>query len=215
MELYIIRHGDPDYAHDTLTELGWKEAEALVPRILRINPTDIYASPLGRAQDTARPSCKALGMEFSIESWMAESMDYMKHCALNDASQLDSGYTVDLVNGAQLVKDIAPERTGTIEDMIRNSDEFLARHGYVREGLRYRATEPNDRRICCFCHGGFGSAWIAHLLGMFPVFNWYHFQIHTTSVTHVHFRADESGYAVPGVSYIGDVSHLWEMRMKA
>ena len=70
MELYIIRHGDPDYANDTLTEKGWKEAEALAPRLLRIRPTDLYASPLGRAQDTARPSCKALGMEFTVENWL-------------------------------------------------------------------------------------------------------------------------------------------------
>ena len=29
MDLIIIRHGDPDYEHDTLTERGWKEAEIL------------------------------------------------------------------------------------------------------------------------------------------------------------------------------------------
>lgn len=29
MVLYIIRHGNPDYEHDTLTPLGEKEAEAL------------------------------------------------------------------------------------------------------------------------------------------------------------------------------------------
>ena len=26
MNLVIIRHGDPDYEHDTLTEHGWTEA---------------------------------------------------------------------------------------------------------------------------------------------------------------------------------------------
>ena len=28
MKLTIIRHGDPDYDHDTLTPRGWKEAQA-------------------------------------------------------------------------------------------------------------------------------------------------------------------------------------------
>ncbi len=209
MELYIIRHGDPDYANDTLTEKGWKEAEALAPRLLRIQPTDLYASPLGRAQDTARPSCKALGMEFTVENWMVESMDYMKRGALNDPTQTDAGYTVTFADGPTLRKDFAPERAATVEQMIRDSDAFLARHGYVREGYRYRAVEDNERKVCCFCHGGFGSAWVAHLLGMYPVFNWHQFALRTTSVTHFRFRADESGYAVPNAVCIGDVSHLW------
>lgn len=212
MDLYIIRHGDPDYVKDTLTELGWKEAEALAPRLLRIQPTDLYASPMGRAQDTAKPSCKALNMEFSIEKWMAESMDYMQHCALDDKTLFDAGYTLNLADGAVLTKDIAPQRTDAIKEMIRHSDEFLARHGYVREGFRYRAVEPNDRKICCFCHGGFGSAWIAHLLNMYPVLHWFQFTLHTTSVTHFHFHTYESGYAVPNAVCIGDISHLWDMK---
>lgn len=53
MDLIIIRHGDPDYEHDTLTEHGWKEAEILSHRISQLNVRDFYVSPLGRAQDTA------------------------------------------------------------------------------------------------------------------------------------------------------------------
>ena len=66
MELYIIRHGDPDYANDTLTEKGWKQAEALVPRMVKVKPTKIYASPRGRAQDTAKPSLKVLAQKLSF-----------------------------------------------------------------------------------------------------------------------------------------------------
>ena len=29
MRLLIVRHGDPDYSIDSLTEKGWKEAEYL------------------------------------------------------------------------------------------------------------------------------------------------------------------------------------------
>jgi len=35
MILYIIRHGDPDYANDTLTEYGWRQAEALGERMAK------------------------------------------------------------------------------------------------------------------------------------------------------------------------------------
>ena len=33
MKLLLIRHGDPDYVHDDLTEIGKREAELLSGRI--------------------------------------------------------------------------------------------------------------------------------------------------------------------------------------
>lgn len=33
MRLLIIRHGDPDYEADSLTEKGWREAELLADRM--------------------------------------------------------------------------------------------------------------------------------------------------------------------------------------
>ena len=33
MKLYIIRHGDPNYELDCLTEIGKEQAEAVAPRI--------------------------------------------------------------------------------------------------------------------------------------------------------------------------------------
>ena len=33
MKRIIVRHGDPDYEKDSLTEKGFREAEAIVPRM--------------------------------------------------------------------------------------------------------------------------------------------------------------------------------------
>jgi len=60
MRLLFIRHGDPDYEHDTLTEQGVLEAEALAAFIGRLNPGTCYVSPLGRADLTARIALKPL-----------------------------------------------------------------------------------------------------------------------------------------------------------
>ena len=35
MKILIIRHGDPDYENDTLTEKGHKEAEYLAERLIK------------------------------------------------------------------------------------------------------------------------------------------------------------------------------------
>ena len=36
MTIYIIRHAEPDYARDSLTEKGWREAELLSHRLAKI-----------------------------------------------------------------------------------------------------------------------------------------------------------------------------------
>ena len=62
MRLIFIRHGDPDYTHDNLTEKGKREVELLTRRVCSWkNITQIYQSPLGRAKailySTARSDC--------------------------------------------------------------------------------------------------------------------------------------------------------------
>ena len=53
MKLLIVRHGDPDYTIDSLTEKGWKEAEYLSEKLSKMKLDYFYVSPLGRAKDTA------------------------------------------------------------------------------------------------------------------------------------------------------------------
>ena len=58
MKLLIIRHGEPDYAHDTLTEKGWREALYLAERIAPLRVKHYYVSPLRPAPGTRRPPHK-------------------------------------------------------------------------------------------------------------------------------------------------------------
>ena len=51
MRIIFIRHGDPDYVNDSLTEKGVREAELLAKRVAKWeNITQFYCSPLGRAK---------------------------------------------------------------------------------------------------------------------------------------------------------------------
>ena len=49
MRLIIVRHGDPDYEHDTLTAQGHREAQLAAERLSRLEIAAFYVSPLGRA----------------------------------------------------------------------------------------------------------------------------------------------------------------------
>ena len=42
MKLLIVRHGDPDYTIDSLTEKGWKEVEFLSEKLSKLDIKDFY-----------------------------------------------------------------------------------------------------------------------------------------------------------------------------
>ena len=206
MELYIIRHGTPDYETDTLTELGWREARAVGVRVARLAPDRIYTSPMGRAKQTAEPALELLGMTPSVEEWMAEHWYYMQFPDYDAGDK--GGYSFNLQKGVYGFYDhCRHDRTELMRQLVSRSDEFLSRHGYERRGAVYMARTPTEERIAVFCHAGFGSAWIAHLLGMPPEYGFFHINLHMTSVTRINFYADEKGYAHTVCEYLNDVAH--------
>ena len=72
MNIYIIRHAEPDYARDSLTEKGWREAELLSRRLSKIPDASYYTSPLGRARATASLTMQAVGKEVEVCPWLRE-----------------------------------------------------------------------------------------------------------------------------------------------
>ena len=72
MKLLIIRHGDPDYAKDSLTEKGKREAELLSERISRMDIKEFYVSPLGRARDTANVTLAKMNRTAEVLPWLRE-----------------------------------------------------------------------------------------------------------------------------------------------
>lgn len=209
MILYIIRHGDPDYANDTITEYGRQQAEALAKRMEAIKPDRIYSSPRGRAIATAKPTCELLGMRHTIEEWTTEKMEYMVLPDYNDTEALHKHWETNIADGIYKYEDFAKEdRSEHIQGMIDSSDEFLLRHGYKREGLMYKVINPNEEKIAVFCHGGFGGAWISHMLSIPPAMGYLHFGLHTTSVTKFVFKNTDNGITFPRCEFLGDTSHV-------
>ena len=79
MRILIIRHGDPDYEHDSLTEKGLREANLLKKRLCCEKIDAFYCSPLGRARKTAEPTLKAFGKEAVICDWLREFDGYVQN----------------------------------------------------------------------------------------------------------------------------------------
>ena len=72
MKLLFIRHGEPDYTIDSLTEKGWKEAELLSEKLCNMKIDEFYVSPLGRAKDTAKATLERLNQKAEVKEWLQE-----------------------------------------------------------------------------------------------------------------------------------------------
>ena len=72
MRLLFIRHAEPDYSTDTLTEKGRREAALLAKAAPSMQLDHCFVSPLGRAQETASFCMKTAGMTAKTLDWLEE-----------------------------------------------------------------------------------------------------------------------------------------------
>lgn len=216
MKILIIRHGDPDYSIDSLTPKGWKEAEYLSERLVKLHIDDFYSSPLGRAKDTASPTMKKLGADFEVLNWLREfdgkiispfngntriSWDLPPSMWCNEPKYYDDAtcFNTDLMNTGN-AKEIYKETTDGI-------DALLLRYGWKKNGKVYTAGE--DKTIALFCHFGMGITVLSYLLGISPVVAQNCFFLAPTSVTTVVTETDASGASHFRAVGVGDISHLY------
>lgn len=233
MRLLFIRHGDPDYINDTLTEKGHREAKALSLRAKDLQMGSCFVSPLGRAQDTAAYCVNELGISAHTFSWLEE---FPAQIDLNKAEHLVRAYpNAERRNGVyepRIVWDVAPsywmdqrdcmDSTGWRTcDICQNSDtvevydrvvgafdELLCEKGYRREGGVYRVEKESTQTLTFFCHFGVTCALLSHLWGQSPFALWHSLALAPTSVTEVVTEERQKGYASFRGLKLGDVSHL-------
>jgi probable phosphoglycerate mutase len=219
MRILIIRHGDPDYEHDTLTETGWREAKLLAEKISKMDITDFYVSPLGRARDTASLTLKKMNRTATECEWLKEfppkimRPDVTEHESISwdwlpqDWTKNEDYFRRDLWDKTDIMKaggvDIEYDR------VIENFDKLLAEHGYVREGEYYRVEQSNRDTIAFFCHFGLECVLLSRLMNVSPMILWHHTCAAPTSVTSIYTEERRKGIASFRVSSFGDISHLY------
>ncbi len=223
MLLYIIRHGEPDYKTDTLTEAGQTQAQALVERLCNAGIEAIYSSPMGRAAQTAAPTAAHLGLPVQIEPW-AEELGRESQTPYPDGKMKNIYLVPPTALATQENRDISMETCldrcpGLCENgfsaryhyVARGLDDLLSRHGYERDDRGfYRASAPNDRRIALFCHAGMSRMAISHLFNIPYQLVGAILAIHFTGITLVQFseKAEAGEIIGPRLCSIGDIGHL-------
>lgn len=218
MEILIVRHAEPNYEIDSLTEKGWREAELLAYRLSELDIQEFYCSPQGRAKDTAKPTLEMMKREAVVCDWLREFKGHVKYDFLENPircwdmlpsywTEQEEYYTKDKWQTTELM------RTGNVETeynwVTSELDKFLAEHGYVHDGGRFKVVKGNHDRIVFFCHYGVSGVLLAHLLGFPPTFFWQGFVMQPSSVTSIVTEEREKGIASFRIRSYGDISHLY------
>ena len=147
MRIIFIRHGEPNYAKDCLTELGLLQAQAAAKRLERENIEAIYTSPMGRARQTAQATMDLLGIQ---DKTVLDFMHEVSWGSNNDEMLLFDGHPWYLVDqmvreGYDLMRTNWQEHpyfaqniiTPQVEMIGRETDKWLYELGYAREGRYY------------------------------------------------------------------------------
>lgn len=219
MKLVFVRHGDPDYVHDSLTEKGKREAEILSGRIAEMKVREFYCSPLGRARETAEASLSKIGRQAVVHDWLREFPGY-----IIDEATGSRRIPWDLMPGSWTKKPKLYDKDLWLTDPIMESgdvrevyervctgiDGLLADYGYYRDGGMYRTDGGNEDTLVFFCHLGVTFVIMSHLIGLSPVMLWQGFFVAPTSVTTLVTEERIPGEVFFRCTGLGDISHLYQ-----
>ena len=218
MIIYFVRHGDPDYANDSLTELGHKQAAAAAQRLADSGITEIYASSCGRALLTAEYTATQLGLSVTPLDFMRE----IRWGSVSGEPILENGHpwfaAIALaaqgkkINNPNWQEDEPFSKSYIIEEaerVVTGFDGWLTRFGYTREGEYYRVTGTvTDKTIALFSHGGSSSVVLSHLLNIpLPqICGIFHPEV--TGIT-AFVLPDEPGQLIyPRILFLNDAEHI-------
>ena len=223
MRIVFVRHGEPDYARDCLTATGREQARRAAQRLRGEGIEEIFASPLGRAAETAQIASETLGLP-------VQTLDFMREVTWGstDGSELYAGgHPWAIVNemarqGMELNRPDWREapwfRTNRVVECVdsveKGIDDWLAGFGYVREGAFYRHTgeEKEHRTVALVSHGGSSCAAMGHILGLPFPYAIALLHIDFTGVTVVRLDSRAGIGALPQLKCSNDARHAFEPR---
>ena len=218
MRIILIRHGEPNYEKDCLTELGHRQAEAAAQRLLEEGIEEIYSSPHGRALQTAEAFSKASGIEKIHVVEFIREIRYGREGELYDKKWNPwSGADELVASGKSIQTDrwreypVYADNYATVDaDKIKKeTDQWLSTLGYEREGLYYRCKRQTDEQktIALFNHGGASAAFLSQIFNQpFPFMcSLNHFGF--TAISILRFDKTPGKLSLPTIELLNDSRH--------
>ena len=215
MRIIFVRHGEPDYEKDCLTETGRRQAAAAAERLSREGISEIYSSPCGRAYETAEYTAARLGLPVKILdymheiSWGGEDIPAEGHpWTLGDwmiAGENFDFYHQDWREHPYFRKNRATEYDRMIG---REIDRLLLTWGYRHEGSRFFCERENERTVALFSHGGSGACALSHLLTLPFPYVCSVMPYDFTSIIILRFESRPGEWIFPRMELFNDCAHI-------
>lgn len=219
MRLILVRHGDPNYELDCLTELGHEQAKVVAQRLMEEGIEEIYCSPQGRAQQTAKPFAELSGIK------EIHTLDFMRELRFGSLENLYMEGNPWLCSFGLMYKgvDLQDPNWQKFDDFVNNTatvdvnavqagvDGWLATLGYEREGLYYRCrtAEDKEKTIVLFSHGGSSTALLSRVFNIpFPHMCVMFGHVPHTCITKLRFDRKPGTLSMPILEYSVDARHL-------
>lgn len=237
MRLIFIRHGDPDYSIDNLTEKGKREVALLTERICKWFPTEeslqnveFYTSPLGRAKATGAPALEILNRNAEVKEWLKEFNAQRWDLLPDYYNKNKNFFNKDKWMNTKFMKSKNTKKE--YKQVCAGIDIILAKHGYIRNSKgfydvenpvpnrnwadpieKYHLTSvkedyPKEPTLVFFCHLGVEFTILSHLVNMSPMQLWQGFYVAPTSVTVLNSEERLCGQAWFRIERLGDTNHL-------
>lgn len=223
MLLFYIRHGDPIYNPDGLTELGKRQAQALVQRMKLCNPDKIFASSSNRAIMTANPTAEYLKKDIQILDWCNE-----RHVAKEFIVNTDNGGRAWCFHYDKYRKIFASAEVQAlgkkwyehemfaslrfaegVKRVQQEVDKFIRELGYLHDSENnvYIPERQNEDRIALFAHQGFGMIFLSCLLDIpYPQIA-LHFDHGHSEMTVIEWKGND--FVIPRVLQMSNDSHIF------
>ena len=219
MRLILVRHAEPNYELDCLTELGHKQAKIAAQRLINEGIEEIYSSPMGRARQTAQAFSDASGIK-KIE--ILDFMHEIRYGPENDLynqewspwaasdKMISKGQALCTENWHEIPVFIGNTATIDVDNVMKNADSLLEKWGYKREGLYYRNIRSNDDQhtIALFSHGGSSTALLSRIFNIPFPYLCATLHIPHTGITILRFDRTPGKLAVPVIELACDGRHI-------
>lgn len=221
MDLFLVRHGQPDWAPDRtarndphLTRLGTDQSLRVAHRLASLQRVDeLWGSTMNRAVETATPVREQLGMELEAYDWLQE-INNPPEWEGAPIDEIDRHFEHAHFRTMEAMWDGLPggESFGDFHTrVVTGLSSTLEAHGIHPMDPEHRhlwTVEDPERRVIIVAHAGTNAVVLGHLLGLDPVpWEWERFRQPHTGVSRLTMTRISTGWAF-SLRQLGDVTHL-------
>lgn len=217
MKIIFVRHANPNYEADCLTELGRAQAALTAKRLTSSGIKRIYSSSCGRALETASYTARELGLKVIPCDFMREiSWAPIEGEELPDGGEpwiatrrmIARNECIMREDWRELPTYKKSEILGCADVVAKGIDGWLSELGYTREGNYYRVGMPELKAVAMFCHAGSFSSAISHLFNLPLPFIFGAIPIYQAAIAEITLTSVEGTLITPRFATVNDKVHL-------